>query len=228
MKAMSNASCTPEGVPHRCPVCGKTPTVDPSSFPTPDAPCPHCGSLLWFTNRPGLAKEARLEVVRLAAEIGRLSEENLDQTTYYGEFLQRLLVAMAAPAGAIWVLTDDGQLMLEYQINMRAALVSPQNVKDQQSHDELLREVLAKAQPCMVPPNSFLGTPDPKQIAPGNHTVFLVLFAPIVCNKEVAGIIEVWQDPKRPVDAYRGFLQFMVKMAGYAAGFVGNAKTDGK
>jgi hypothetical protein len=41
------ASRTPEGIPNRCPVCGNDLKIDPSR-PTLDAPCPHCGHLLWF------------------------------------------------------------------------------------------------------------------------------------------------------------------------------------
>lgn len=42
------ASCTPEGQPRKCPVCGKVTTVDPCLFDG-DATCGRCGSLLWPT-----------------------------------------------------------------------------------------------------------------------------------------------------------------------------------
>jgi DNA-directed RNA polymerase subunit RPC12/RpoP len=45
---MTISSRTPEGQPKPCPVCGKEPIVDPSTYPTRDAPCPHCGSLLLY------------------------------------------------------------------------------------------------------------------------------------------------------------------------------------
>ena len=44
---MEPSSRTPEGEPNRCPVCGKGLQIEPSR-PPGDAPCPHCGSLLWF------------------------------------------------------------------------------------------------------------------------------------------------------------------------------------
>lgn len=40
------SSRTPEGLPGRCPVCGRSVRVEPSSYPTRDACCPSCGSLL--------------------------------------------------------------------------------------------------------------------------------------------------------------------------------------
>lgn len=47
---MKPSSRTPEGTPNRCPICGKSVRIEPSSFPTHDAPCPHCGHLLWFAD----------------------------------------------------------------------------------------------------------------------------------------------------------------------------------
>ena len=46
------SSRTPEGEPNRCPVCGKFVRIEPS-HPTNDAPCPHCGQLLFFARDPG-------------------------------------------------------------------------------------------------------------------------------------------------------------------------------
>lgn len=43
---MQPASRTPEGEPCRCPVCGKSASIEPSD-PPGDAPCPSCGHLLW-------------------------------------------------------------------------------------------------------------------------------------------------------------------------------------
>jgi hypothetical protein len=44
---MEPSTRTPEGEPNRCSVCGKDVRIEPSR-PPGDAPCPHCGSLLWF------------------------------------------------------------------------------------------------------------------------------------------------------------------------------------
>ncbi len=49
---MNPSTRTPEGQPHRCPLCGKRVMIEPSK-PAKDAPCPHCGSLLWFADIAG-------------------------------------------------------------------------------------------------------------------------------------------------------------------------------
>lgn len=50
---MDISSRTPEGEPHRCPVCGKVARLEPS-YPAGDLICPNCGHLLgWFRDRFG-------------------------------------------------------------------------------------------------------------------------------------------------------------------------------
>lgn len=44
---MTISSRTPEGTPNRCVLCGLDLKLEPS-IDTLDAPCPHCGHLLWF------------------------------------------------------------------------------------------------------------------------------------------------------------------------------------
>jgi hypothetical protein len=47
---MMPSSRTPEGDRGRCPICRAIVRIEPSS-PTRDAPCPCCGSLIWFRRR---------------------------------------------------------------------------------------------------------------------------------------------------------------------------------
>jgi tetratricopeptide (TPR) repeat protein len=46
-RPMLPSTRTPEGEPNRCQVCGKEFRLEPSR-PPGDAPCPNCGSLMWF------------------------------------------------------------------------------------------------------------------------------------------------------------------------------------
>jgi hypothetical protein len=45
---------------------------------------------------------------------------------------------------------------------------------------------------------------------------------PVLYEKEVFGLIEVWQNPNSPPAAQQGFLQFLLKMAGFASAFTRN------
>jgi hypothetical protein len=173
-------------------------------------------------NEIKLIEQARRQINRLADEIAHLSETDLPPADYYGEFLKRLLQALAAPAGVIWLLTQQGNLQLQYQINMREVGLD-RSEEGRESHDELLRQAITKAQPGLLPPRSGMGTAEGgSKTAAGNPTDFLLLLAPIVVDKQVVGLVEIWQDPNRGPDAQRGFLQFLVKMAGLAAGYARN------
>src|SRR5581483_5158736 len=48
---MRISSRTPEGESNRCPICQADVCIEPSR-PPGDAPCPSCGSLLWFHKTP--------------------------------------------------------------------------------------------------------------------------------------------------------------------------------
>ena len=56
---MTISTRTPEGLPHRCPVCGKYASVEPS-YPAGDSICPSCGELLWWF-RDRLGADLKLE-----------------------------------------------------------------------------------------------------------------------------------------------------------------------
>jgi DNA-directed RNA polymerase subunit RPC12/RpoP len=58
---MTISSRTPEGVPHRCPVCGNEARIELSTV-RGDAPCPSCGSLLWLKARRQPAQIRRLMI----------------------------------------------------------------------------------------------------------------------------------------------------------------------
>src|SRR5262249_44737790 len=46
-----------------------------------------------------------------------------------------------------------------------------------------------------------------------NPTDYLLLLVPILMNDGVGGLIEIWQNPNRPLNAVPGFLQYMALMA---------------
>ncbi|MCI0459174.1 MAG: efflux RND transporter periplasmic adaptor subunit [Gemmataceae bacterium] len=172
-------------------------------------------------NEVNLIEQARRQINRLAEEIAHLSEMDLPPAQYYGEFLQRLLTAIAAPAGAVWLRTPQGNLQLQYQINMGHVGLN-RTEASREIHNKLLEEAFKKAQPGLIPPHSGVSAQEEAKSGPGNPTDFVILIAPIMVDKQVEGLVEVWQDPHRGPDAQRGFLQFLVRMAGLASGYTRN------
>ena len=166
-------------------------------------------------------EQARKQINRLADEIAQISDTDLAPNDFFGEFLLRVMTALAAPAGAVWVRTPQGNLQLQYEINVRQVGMD-KGPEIRQQHDELLRHATAKAQPSVVMPHSRVGPPENGVPAPGNPTDHVILLAPITNDKNLVGLLEVFQDPKRGLDAQRGFLSFMMKMTAYAAGYLRN------
>jgi hypothetical protein len=167
-------------------------------------------------NEVNLIEQARRQINRLAEEVAHLSEMDLPPANYYGEFLQRVLTAIAAPAGAVWLRTPQGNLQLQYQVNMQHVGLNRTD-ESRETHNKLLEEAFKKAQPGLIPPQSSMGDG-----GPGNPTDFVILVAPIIVEKQVEGLVEVWQDPHRGPEAQRGFLQFIVRMAALASGYTRN------
>jgi hypothetical protein len=168
-----------------------------------------------------LIEETREQINHLVEEVARLSEKDLPAATFYAEFLKGVLTALAAAAGAVWVRTPQGNLQLQYQINMHQAGLE-RDEAGRQSHDELLREVIQQGRPRHAAPHSGAGTgPDGKPAA-GNPTDYAILLAPIVIDKHVAGLVEVLQYADRSPAAMNGFLQFVARMAGLAGRYQRN------
>src|SRR5262249_54475326 len=76
--------------------------------------------------------------------------------------------------------------------------------------------------PIHLLPRSGVGPAEPGKVGAGNPTDYILLLVPILLNNEVAGLIEVWQAPNRPLNAVPGFLQFMSLMADLATRYQRN------
>ena len=77
------SSRTPEGLPNRCSLCGKTVCVEPSD-PTLDGPCPHCGQLLWWSDfslrsvRDHLCEKLGVNRGRITADASFIDDLGMD------------------------------------------------------------------------------------------------------------------------------------------------------
>lgn len=168
-------------------------------------------------------EQTRRQIQRLFEEVSRLSELDLPPADYFGEFLKRVLTALAAPAGAVWMRTPQGNLQLQFQVNLQQLGLN-RSEEARQSHDELLRLAFQQPRPIHLPPQSFAGQADGGATAPGNPTDCILLLVPIQVENQVDGLLEVWQSPDRNPAAINGFMQFMTEMSGLASRFLRNRK----
>jgi hypothetical protein len=147
-------------------------------------------------------------------EIIHFSEQDLPPEEYYREFLKRVLLALAAPAGAVWIRDPQSHFSLQYQINVQQVRLD--QTEDRRSHDELIRAAALKAQPMVIPPHSSSAP------APGNPTDYVILIVPILVDKEVVGLVEIWQDPHLNANAVRNQTQFMIQVSTLATVYTRN------
>jgi hypothetical protein len=166
------------------------------------------------------AEQAR-QIKRLVEEIIRLSEQDLPPEDYYREFLKRVLHALEAPAGAVWIRNPQGNFSLQYQINTQQVGLD-RTEEGRRSHTELIRFAAFRAQPLQFPPRSSAGPVDGDTPAPGNPTDYYILIVPILVDKQVAGILEVWQDPRLNPNAIRNQSQFMIQVSALATVYTRN------
>jgi hypothetical protein len=166
------------------------------------------------------AEQAR-QIKRLVEEIIRLSEQDLPPDDYYREFLKRVLIALEAPAGAVWIRNPQGHFPLQYQINAQQVGLD-RSEEGRRAHDELIRAAAFKAQPLDVPPRSSAGPTNSDMPAPGNPTDYFIILVPILVDKQVAGLLEIWQDPRLNPNALRNQKQFMIQVAALATVYTRN------
>ena len=171
---------------------------------------------------PNLLEQKRRQINRLVEEIARLSDSQLPPLEYYAEFLQRVLTALAAPAGAVWARSPQGHLQLQYQINFREVGFE-QIPGARECHDELLRQTVQQSRPRLVPPQSGIELSNDGPV-PANLTRFFILLAPVVLEKQVVALLEVWQDADRSPNAQRGFLSFLQDMTVHVGDYIRNTK----
>src|SRR5439155_23543460 len=123
------------------------------------------------------------QINQIQAEIARIPESDLAPPEYYGKFLELLLQALQAPAGAIWIRTPQGNLVLQCQASIREVGID-RTPQDRAMHDELLRQAALQAKPAIVAPMSSRAL-DGTGATAGNPTPYLVLLAPVLYEKEV-------------------------------------------
>jgi hypothetical protein len=169
-----------------------------------------------------LIEETRKQINKLFDEVARLSESDLPPAEYHGELLKRVMQGLAGSAGAVWIRTEQGNLQLQHQINLREVGLDENG---RAAHDELLRQACQKPRALHLPPHSSEGPQEGTALAPGNPTNFDVLLVPVMIDSQiVAGLIQVWQAPGRNPNAVQGFLQFLTRMAHLAALYMKNHK----
>lgn len=149
-------------------------------------------------------------VLRLTREIEELANSQATPSQFFPLFLERVLKATMAPAGAVWLLGDrEFQLACEFKLD---SIGMNEGLARQQAHLRLLADVASNLQTRAVHTDDESGLS-----LPGRH---LLILAAVQAGGACRAVVEIFHRPDVPVAARGGYLQFIEQMAGYASRFL--------
>ncbi|MFO1066115.1 MAG: biotin/lipoyl-binding protein [Pirellulales bacterium] len=161
------------------------------------------------TPSPETVEQTKQQIRGLINEIAELSRADHAADEYYPAVLQRVVDALAAVGGAIWLIDEAGNLRLSYQINVSQNLLQAES-DDAGRHARLLSRLFGRAQSELIPPGAYIG----ENQTEGNPTRFLLVVSPLSTGKRSVGLIEIFQRPDSAPNIQRGYLRFLEQMAG--------------
>jgi multidrug efflux pump subunit AcrA (membrane-fusion protein) len=152
-------------------------------------------------------EQTKQQIRSLVSEISQLSKSDIGAEQYYASFLQRVVQALAAVGGAIWLFGEGRRLQLTYQINLSETLLDSAS-EDASRHTRLLNYTAQTNEGHLIPPLS--GASDER--AGGNPTRYLLVITPLRGDGQVEGLVEIFQRPDSPPATQRGYLRFLEQM----------------
>lgn len=163
-------------------------------------------------------RKVRERVMQLAREIEQMSGQDLAPPVFFQEFLTRVVTAIGARAGAVWMLDDSNRLGLMAQVNLEQT-----GLRERPGalglNEKLLVEVLQTGEARTL-------THGGETQLPTEHV--LVLSA-LHREKKCVGVVELFQRPDVPVKAQSGYMQFLEQMCGYGSRFIeGRRRNQGE
>ena len=154
---------------------------------------------------PKLVRDTQVEIRGLVDEIAQLSRSSMSHEEYFEAVLNRVVTALAAIGGALWMQREDGPLALAHQVNFRQAF-SDDNDETLEQHAGILGRVLEGGEPALVGPDS--GDANTRNPSP-----YLLVLAPLKRDGRTVGVLEVFQRAGAGPTTQRGYLRFVVEMS---------------
>jgi len=168
---------------------------------------------------PELIDRTRREIREILDEIDRLAESDVSLAEFQEAFLNRVVSALAAVGGAIWMAGDDGALKLQYQINLTKTGLA-EDEPGRARHDRLLTKVFASGRPVLIAPRS--GSEDDDES--GNPTDYVLVMGILKIDRDVQGVVEIFQRPGNGPATQRGYLRFLTQTCERASDFLTNRR----
>ena len=166
---------------------------------------------------PSLIEQTKNQIRRLVGEIAELAEADIQPQEFGVEFMNRVVAAVAASGGALWMMDPRGGLRMQHQLEFRQTGLLDGRVKTA-PHDALLGVMMQTNEPQIIPSGAVVeGMPNA-----GNPTQFTLILAPIVVDKQNVGLIEILMDPNRKAVQQKSTLRFIADLADLATQYLKN------
>ena len=107
-------------------------------------------------------EQTKQQIRSLVGEIAQLSKSDVNAEEYYAAFMQRIVSALAAVGGAVWLVGEARRPELAYQINLSESLLLPGSA-DAKRHLRLLNYIVPDKVHVMVAGRVI--TTGPKELA---------------------------------------------------------------
>ena len=158
------------------------------------------------TKREPLIEETKRSIRGIVVEIVALAKQDVSEPEFFVAFLARVVSALAAKGGAVWMLGEGGKLALRYQYNLPEKFLA-EIEESGEPHRRLLKEVLPAGIGALIAPHSPASDGQA-----GNTTDYLLVVGVLQIDGEPRGVVELFQRPGAPPATQRGYLKFLQQM----------------
>ncbi len=154
-------------------------------------------------------RRVREKVMQLAREVEQMSGEDVPPNIFFQEFLTRVVTAIGARAGAVWLMDEGNRLNLAAQVNLEETGLR-EKPGALQINERLLIDVLQ--------------TGEAKTLINGQGTELptehVLVLSALHKEKACVGVVELFQRTAVPEKARSGYMQFLEQMCGYASRYI--------
>jgi hypothetical protein len=154
-------------------------------------------------------KRVREKVMHLAREIEKMSGEDIPPNIFFQEFLNRVVTAIGARGGAVWMLQDGGRLGLAAEVDLDQTGLK-QIPGAMQVNEKLLIDVLQTGEAKTLIHGQGVDLP----------TEHVMVLSAVHKEKDCVGVVQLFQRADVPEKARSGYMQFLEQMCGYASRYV--------
>lgn len=172
-----------------------------------------------MTTQPHLSEElieqSRERLRRITAQLTKLCRSTLPIDKFLAEFLARLSAALGAQGGVFWQL--NGSSWVREQVH---ALDDLSALDVHAGHASLVHFAASRTEPTWL--ESGARSPDYSEAH--NPTECCLYLCPIVVDRKVFGVVELFQRPNLRESTRQGQLDFLRRMTDEASLFVGRCQ----